>query len=308
MAGGFTLPATTLTQGVPNSAEKDVRDVKLIHLTDPHFVPAGETLYGRDPNVALAAAVADINQNHADADLVVITGDLTHWGEPDAFSQLTETLAPLEPPLQLLIGNHDKREVFAEHFPDRPLDEYGFVQSMQETPVGRFLFLDTNQIGTHAGWYCQMRRAWLSRQLAAASDADAPVFLFMHHPPFNIGLAPLDRIALQEPEAFAEVVRPHAARIRHLFFGHIHRPLCGSWLGIPVSSLRGLNHQCWLDFANQGEIGGSFEPPAYAVVLIDDDSVIIHTHDFLDDSPKFSLRDSPVEDWAVRYSNPTVPA
>ena len=278
--------------------------MKLIHLTDPHFVPAGETLYGRDPQVALAAAVADINRNHADADLVVITGDLTHWGEAEAFAQLAETLSPLGPPLQLLIGNHDKRGVFAEHFPDQPLDADGFVQSVQQTPVGRFLFLDTNLTGTHAGWYCETRRTWLARQLAAASDADEPVFLFMHHPPFKIALPPLDRISLQEPETFAEVLRPHAARIRHLFFGHIHRPLSGSWLGIPVSSLRALNHQCWLDFDNEGEIAGSFEPPAYAVVLIDSDSVIVHTHDFLDDSPKFSLRKSPVQDWAVRYSHP----
>ena len=282
--------------------------MKLIHLTDPHFVPAGETLYGRDPQVALAAAVADINRDHADADLVAITGDLTHWGEPEAFAQLAETLAPLEPPLQLLIGNHDKREVFSEHFPDQPLDADGFVQSVQQTPAGHFLFLDTNLTGTHAGWYCATRRAWLAQQLAAAADADEPVFLFMHHPPFKIGLAPLDRISPQEPETFAEVVRPHANRIRHLFFGHIHRPLSGSWLGIPVSSLRALNHQCWLDFANQGEIAGSFEPPAYAVVLIDEDSVIVHTHDFLDESLKFSLRNSPVEDWAVRHSHPDAPA
>ena len=57
--------------------------MKLIHLTDPHFVPPGQTLYGRDPSVALKRCLADINEHHADADLCVITGDLTHWGEPD---------------------------------------------------------------------------------------------------------------------------------------------------------------------------------------------------------------------------------
>ena len=278
--------------------------MKLIHLTDTHFVPPGQTLYGGDPRANLAAAVADINQHHADADLVVITGDLTHWGEPEAFAHLAETLGPLIPPLQLLIGNHDDREAFRRDFPDQALDENGFVQSTLETPVGRFLFLDTNLIGTHAGWYCDKRRTWLAARLAEAAIADRPVFLFMHHPPFKIGLEPLDRISLQEPEAFKAVVAPHAGRIRHLFFGHIHRPLCGSWLGIPVSSLRAMNHQCWLDFKAQGEIQGSFEPPAYAVVLIEDDQVIIHTHDYLDRSKKFSLRQSPVDDWAVRYSHP----
>ncbi|MCG8595881.1 MAG: phosphodiesterase [Kiloniellales bacterium] len=278
--------------------------MKIIHLTDTHFVPPGKTLYGGDPQATLAAAVADINRHHADADLVCITGDLTHWGEPAAFASLDETLQPLIPPLQLLIGNHDDRTAFAEQFPDQRRDEAGFVQSCRRTGQGRLVFLDTVQPGTHAGWYCGTRRAWLARQLQAAAAADEAVFLFMHHPPFKTGLAPLDRIALQEPEHFAATIAPHAGRIRHLFFGHIHRPLGGSWRGIPVSSLRAMNHQCWLDFAAEDEIAGSFEPPAYAVVLIDAESVVIHTHDFLDRSRKFSLRKSPVEDWAVRRTHP----
>ncbi|TQV79363.1 phosphodiesterase [Denitrobaculum tricleocarpae] len=278
--------------------------MKLIHLTDTHFVPRGETLYGGDPRIVLEAAVADINKHHRDADLVCITGDLTHWGEPEAFESLAEVLSPLKPPLQLLLGNHDDRAVFSEHFPDQARDENGFVQSVRKTAQGHLIFLDTNLEGTHAGWYCDTRRAWLKAQLATAEEQDAPVLLFMHHPPFPIGLAPLDRISLQEPEAFAATVEPYAGRIRHLFFGHIHRPLSGNWKGMSVSSLRAMNHQCWFDLEAESAIAGSFEPPAYAVVLIGDDSVVIHTHDFLDKSRKFSLRESPVEDWAVRYAHP----
>ena len=274
--------------------------MKLIHLTDTHFVPPGETLYGGDPQANLAAAVADINRHQADAALVVVTGDLTHWGEPEAFESLAQTLAPLRPPLHLMIGNHDDRETFKRCFPDQPIDELGFVQSTLDLEIGRLIFLDTVLDGSHAGRYCETRCAWLARQLEAAAAADLPVFLFMHHPPFEIGLPPVDRIALQEPEAFAATVAPHAGRIRHLFFGHIHRPMAGSWQGIPISSLRSMNHQCWLDFEETEAIAGSFEPPAYGVVLIERDQVIVHFHDYLDDSLKFSLRKSPVQDWAVR--------
>ncbi len=51
-------------------------------------------------------------------------------------------------------------------------------------------------------------------------------------------------------------------------------------------------------------IDGSFEPPSYAVVLIDEASVIVHTHDFLDGSGKFDLRHSPVADWALKHAHP----
>ncbi len=276
--------------------------MKLIHLTDTHFVPRGETLYGGDPRETLVRCVDDINRQHGDADLCVVTGDLTHWGEPDAFESLRECLVPLRPPLQLLIGNHDNREEFRRWFPEQVLDEIGFVQSVRDFAPGRFLFLDTVQEGTHAGWYCEARQAWLAKRLEEAGDR--PIYLFMHHPPFAIGLEPLDRISLQQKEAFAAIVRPHRGKIKHLFFGHIHRPLSGHWMGISFSTLRAINHQCWLDFTNTGAIAGSFEPPAYSIVLFENDRLIVHTHDFLDDSAKFSLTRSPVKDWALRHAHP----
>jgi hypothetical protein len=55
--------------------------MKLIHITDTQFVAPGLTLYGLDPRVRLEAAINDINTHHSDAELAVITGDLTHWGE-----------------------------------------------------------------------------------------------------------------------------------------------------------------------------------------------------------------------------------
>lgn len=271
--------------------------MKFIHFTDPHFVPAGRKLYGRDPRVVVDALVAEINARHADAEAVVVTGDLTHWGEREAFANLAEALAPLRPPLRLLLGNHDARSVFATCFPDQQRDPNGFVQSVLETSAGLFVFLDTQLDGTHAGHYCEARCAWLAETLARHGDRD--LFLFMHHPPFDTGIPAMDRIGLVQRSRFREVVEPHRARIRHLFYGHVHRPIAGSWLGIPASTVRATNHQVWLDLDAE-EIQGSFEPPAFCVVLIDPESVLVHYHDFLDDSAKYELHDSPWDDWSRR--------
>ena len=263
--------------------------MKLVHLTDPHFTRPGRALYGLDPRARLDAAVRSINELHADADLAVITGDLAHWGEPDAYASLRQCLAALRVPCVPILGNHDDRRSFLELFPDAPQDADGFVQGVSDGPAGRLLFLDTNQPGTHAGWYCEKRLAWLEVRLEESRPR--PVFLFMHHPPFDVGLAVMDRIGLQQKGAFAEALSPHLSRIRHLFFGHVHRPISGSWRGLPFSTLRATNHQVWLDFAATGDIPGSAEPPAYAVVLVDDERVVVHTHDFLDASRRFSLAD-----------------
>lgn len=262
--------------------------MKLIHLTDTHFVRPGERLYGLDPRARLDACIADINRNHGDARLAVITGDLTHYGDRAAFIGLRDALAALTVPVRLLLGNHDTVETFREVFPDAPVDAEGRVQGVEDTEAGRLIFLDTNMAGTHAGWYDQPRLDWLSARLAEAPEG--PVYLFMHHPPFALGIASMDRIGLIRPDDFEACIAPHRARIRHIFFGHVHRPVSGSWRGIPFSTLRATNHQVWMDL-DAPEIRVSHEPPAYAVVLLSPDQTIVHTHDFLDAGPVTDLTD-----------------
>jgi 3',5'-cyclic AMP phosphodiesterase CpdA len=263
-----------------------------LHLTDLHVTPPGALpLYGRDPGEQLGAAIADIAARHAaggtaPAALAVVTGDLTHHGEPAAYERLRGILAGLPCPAHLMLGNHDERDAFRAAFPDAPVDANGFVQQAVATPAGRFLMLDTKIPGTHAGGLCTHRLGWLADRLA--EDA-APVFLFLHHPPYRVGISAMDAIALRDAGALWEVIAPHRARIRHLFHGHLHRPIAGSWRGIPASSLRGMSHQVALDFADRTATPGSHEPPAYAVVRASADEVVVHSHDFLDATGGFDL-------------------
>lgn len=260
--------------------------MKLIQITDLHLVVAGNTLFDIDPSERLLLCLSDITRNHADADLVVITGDLAHNGETAAYQVLRKALETFPLPTRLLIGNHDDRANFRACFPDAPVDTDGFVQSAIETTDGRLLFLDTHAPGTHEGHYCEKRRRWLAQQCDEAKGR--AMYLFMHHPASRIAYRPMDELGLVDADAFLEVLRRR--NIRHIFAGHAHRPISGSWRGIPFSILRGLNHQVWLDFSVPEGIPCSLEPPAYAVILIDDDNTIVHLHDFLDQSAKFLYR------------------
>ena len=255
--------------------------MKIIHVTDTHLVARGEMLHGLDPEQRLAACIDDIAAHHADAHLCVITGDLAHRGEVGAYLVLQERLARLSMPVWLMVGNHDLRANFRAVFPDAPCDSDGFVQRVVNTPAGLFILLDTLEEGQNWGSFCARRRAWLEAALHSAQRA--PVFLFMHHPPFDCGIPCLDRIGLRDSPAFAETVRPHH-NIRHLFFGHYHRPVTGSWRGIPFSTMRGTNHQVPFDFLTVDYVPKSHEPPAYAVVFIDAGQVTVHFHDYLDRS------------------------
>lgn len=260
--------------------------MKFIQITDLHMVPAGETLYGLDPAERLGACVADINAQHGDAAFAIVTGDLAHVGDAEAYARLRQLLSPLAMPCHLLIGNHDRRTTFRESFPDAAVDDEGFVQFTVETPAGVVIALDTNEPGHHHGVLCAARLRWLGEAIARAGDR--AIHLFMHHPPFAVGIKRMDRIALQDSDAFAAVVcgRPN---IRHLYFGHLHRPMGGSWRGIPFTNIPGINHQVALDFVLEDKVPGSHEPPVYGVVFATPDTTIVHMRQFLDRTATFNL-------------------
>ncbi|OYW63187.1 MAG: hypothetical protein B7Z40_15525 [Bosea sp. 12-68-7] len=267
--------------------------IKIVHVSDTHVVAAPHTLYGLDPRNRLARAVADIALRHDDAALCVVTGDLAHWGERNAYAAFASAWAGCPLPTILMIGNHDDREAFKAVISPAMVDAAGFVQGQRVLGDLTCLFLDTASSGSHAGAYCERRRAWLAQALA---EAPGDVLIFMHHPPFAVGVPAVDAIALADAEAFASVVAPHRERIRHIFFGHLHRPISGSWRGIPFSCTRGLNHQLSLDGQlrieggeDVGDIVGSREPPGYNVALIAADRIVVHAVAFLDHGSRFSL-------------------
>ncbi len=263
--------------------------MKLIQVSDLHFVPPGTLLFGLDPRARLEAAVADINRHHGDAALCLFTGDLADGGAPEAYAALRETLAALQLPYRLILGNHDDRGNFRRAFPEAPRDEHGFVQTVVTTDAGDIVLLDTHEPGQASGSFCAQRQAWLRARLAEAGER--PVIIFMHHPPLDIGIPSLDRIGLVDKQGFAEAVtgalegRAGAAGIRHIFFGHVHRPVSGSWRGIPYAALRSIVHQVRLDLVTERLLSYDHTPPAYNVILIDGADTVVHHHEFLDVKP-----------------------
>lgn len=247
--------------------------MKLIQVTDTHIVPAGEQCAGLDPRARLDSVVDVINRNHADAELCIFSGDLTQKGSVEAFEELRECLAALELPYRLMIGNHDKRDNFQHVFPDAPADPNGFVQQSVETSEGVLLLLDSHDPDGHFGSYREKRLEWLAAQLELAGER--PVYIFVHHPPFNIEIPRMDRMALLEAEPLAALLGKHP-NIRHLFFGHIHRGLAGSWRGIPFSAIRGTNHGTRSDFDRVLETHSTHHPPALAVIFIEPERTVVH--------------------------------
>ncbi|RWR10235.1 phosphodiesterase [Paenirhodobacter populi] len=241
--------------------------MKIIQLTDTHLMPPGTVVNGVDPEKQLRAAVADIIARHADTDLLVMTGDLCNDGDPAAYALLRDILAPVPFPVRLMLGNHDRRPEFVAAFPEQPRDDNGYIQSFIDTDFGRVLFLDSHEPGVIGGIYGADRMVWLDQALNGAGAL--PVTVFIHHPPFDAGIAHFLKIGMHDDGAVMRRLATHPAGIRHIVFGHIHVPLAGtSPEGIAYSSGQACSHRFITDpdARDPWWTGGN---PCYRIIRLD---------------------------------------
>lgn len=255
--------------------------MKFIHLSDIHYLADAKSVHDLDPRSRLEAAVSSICTNFSDAELCMVTGDLADRAEPDAYREVGALLDRLPMPWHPLLGNHDIRATARAAMPSRPWHTDGFLQYDIPTGAGRFIAIDSVHEGHNPGRLCEARLGWLKTCLNAAQDADEDVYLFMHHPPFDIGIPWLDGMKMLDGDRLAAVLGGYD-NIRHLFMGHVHRPCHGTWNGITFSTVRALTHQAAL---YDDGTGARFirENPGYAVVSISGGNIAIHDHSFLEE-------------------------
>ncbi len=253
---------------------------KVLIFTDIHFVEEGRLIGHLDPGARFAAGLAHALAHHPDAARIVIAGDLTHDGEIAQYRRLRQALRDCPVPVDLMLGNHDRRAQFCAVFEDAPLCEAGFVQGVADVGAHRLIMLDTLDEAPripHGGILCGARLAWLD---AALRDAGArPVVLFTHHPPMDVGFPAMDRIGLRDRGALLDLLARHG-NVRQIVSGHIHRTISTSAGGIPAAVLKGTCHQAPMMLGGADSHASVDEPGAYGILLLHKGGVIVHSEDF----------------------------
>lgn len=269
--------------------------MKLVHISDIHL--NADPILGLDSIANFKKCLAYVEAHDQDAERVVITGDLTHYGLEKSYRELAEILAgsslkgKLEP--RLMIGNHDNRATFASVFPDTKRDDGGFVQWTEDTPAGVFVYMDTVDQGQHSGRYCESRMAWLQDVLDQARAKGQKAYLFMHHNPVRVHVANADIIGLIDERALQALLKDYNDTAAHVFFGHCHYTLSGAVSGVPYSAPRSTNHVCWPEFSGQiNRMGYGDLAPNYNVCFLEENSTVVHSIDFLEaDRVKWKIYD-----------------
>ena len=180
--------------------------VTVLQLSDIHFTKeAGGTIGDHEPDARLATVLAAWMSSGEEADLVLLSGDNTDTGSPEAYSRLVVALTALGTSIIAIPGNHDN--------PDENAKAFGGVTTA-ELGGWRIVGVDsTRPREVHGTVDVVPLTEWLD-----ALD-DRPTIVVIHHPPISRSTNEYFRLegAPQLLEALA--ARPH---VRAILSGHLH--------------------------------------------------------------------------------------
>lgn len=237
----------------------------IAQLSDFHARPPGRPAYGIvDTNAAIESAVDAVLALDPAPDCVLVTGDLADCGLAEEYAIVRAALSRLPMPVHVLPGNHDRREAFAAALAVdyRYLPKAGFLHyTIEDFPV-RLIGLDTVVAGEDGGEICAEREAWLAGRLREGQGR--PTLIFMHHPPFAVGVDGMDVIPCRVSKSFAGLIADHP-EIERVLCGHYHRPIQRRFAGTIGYVAPGTAHQVALDLRPGTENRFVMEPPAFAV-------------------------------------------
>lgn len=227
-------------------------------LSDLHCIESGTRESDHpDLNGRASMAVERLNTECPAPRIALGTGDLTQNGSAGDYAALRAVTDAIAIRFLPLPGNHDDPGRLRAAFPDVPWADGHASWSVALGPV-HLVGLDTTRAGEHGGEFDAVREAWLR---AALATADRPVLLAMHHPPFATGIEWMD-LEFRGVDRLTACIGEHTdgpGRITKIVFGHIHRPVTASVVGVPAQSGLSTAHHVALDLT-----------PGAGATLVDD--------------------------------------
>ncbi|MEN2991775.1 phosphodiesterase [Tistrella sp. BH-R2-4] len=248
----------------------------IAQISDPHIRPRGQLYQGLvDSNAMFAAAIRHLNRLAPRPDVVLLTGDVTDDGTPEAYAMARDMLDALAMPLLAIPGNHDERAAFRRCFSgmealgdgagagaggvgDRPVDAPLHLVADGFGPV-RIIGLDVTVPGRHHGDIDDAAAAWLTRTLAA--DPARPTLIMIHHPPFDSGIPYIDAYHCRRGDRLAAIVAGYPS-VERITCGHIHRAMQLRFGGTLLCTAPSTTTAIALRLDPAAEAASYVEPPA----------------------------------------------
>jgi Icc protein len=194
------------------------RQLNILQFTDTHLLAdASADLKGFDTETSLARVIEMATRKHADINLILVTGDITHYGEAGAYQRFRQYLQVFEGvPVCLLPGNHDAPEVMREIFARFP----EFTFDPVSMGAWHIIPLDSTIENSIGGNISDAQLAMLDRELSV--NADYHVLVTLHHQPVDMNSVWIDALGIDNAEALHAVLNKHQ-NVRAVLWGHVHQ-------------------------------------------------------------------------------------
>lgn len=189
--------------------------VDIVQISDCHLSPDRQReLSGVVTYDSLQQVLNSIRANDK-AQLLLLTGDLTHDGEPEAYQLLQALLEPLAIPWFWLPGNHDLSAAMAQAATHTRLASKQILLDHWQ-----LLLLDSHQDHQVNGVVSQSELSWLATALKEHPDKYAAVFV--HHHLLPVGSDWIDRQRIANAEQLLTLFDA-TAQLRFVACGHVHQ-------------------------------------------------------------------------------------
>jgi 3',5'-cyclic AMP phosphodiesterase CpdA len=207
-------------------------------------------------------------------DVILATGDLADHGEISEYESVKAELVA-DVPVLMLPGNHDRRSAYRKVL----LDSEGDTPINQLHRVGGVLFAlcDSTIPGRDDGLLAPETLDWLRRVL---TEADAPVFIGLHHHPIRLHNPLVDSIRLNNAEQLAAIVAEFPI-VAAVLCGHAHAAAAGTFAGRPLLAAPGVVSTTRLPWTTADELtwqntADLTDPPGVAFHVCEDGSLTTH--------------------------------
>ena len=191
--------------------------IQILHFSDCHlFENIQGELYGQRTSQTLAAVLRAAAKRASESRMAVVAGDLADDGKEATYRLAERMFAVLGLPVLVIPGNHDQEGPLRRVITGNPLS----WKKQIDLGGWNMVFLNSRRPGAVGG---ELRPEVLATlQTSLATQAQKPALVWLHHPPVPVGTPYMDRIGLDHPQPFFEIIDRHP-QIRAILFGHIHQ-------------------------------------------------------------------------------------
>jgi len=190
---------------------------RILHLTDLHLhADENYKLQGINTEQSLLDVLQHVQQQPYSADLVLITGDLTHDETEAGYQRLVSILKHLQIPVYVLPGNHDIVPLMQQNLNQENISTQAHIL----LPGWQIIMLDSVIEKSESGHLSDDQFELLEQRLKTHPEHHTLVCL--HHQPCPIGSRWLDTMQVDNGKQLILTLKQYP-RVKALLWGHVHQ-------------------------------------------------------------------------------------